>query len=57
MKLASSAITLLAVASSAAAFTPIQSSRGPVNVAVQSSLSDSLSLASIESEVSEIQSW
>jgi len=55
MKLTSSAITILAVTSaSVSAFTagPVRNySKGPVSVAVQSSLSDALSLGSIESEL------
>lgn len=53
MKFVSSAITVLAVASSAAAFAPVQSTRGhAASVSVQSSLTEAFELGAIESEVS-----
>lgn len=54
MKFVSSAITVLAVASSATAFAPVQPGRGVSSVTLQSSVVDTLGLENIESEVSRV---
>lgn len=53
MKFAATAISVIAVASSASAFAPIQNSRGPLSVAVKASALDTLGLESLTSEVSQ----